>query len=153
MISLLTVLLFLIMGLADKEVKLTEGVMPGNLAPVSNWQGVDIIDNNCVLVQFWSSSEPQSRLENVKMHNMISQSKSGSLKLVSISLDENEAVYKGMIRFDQIDDSTQFHVSSLNDAQMFNKYKLDAKAGNWLINSDGVIIATNVDPDDIRDLI
>jgi hypothetical protein len=111
-ISVILSIAFLYIGAGTKEIKLTEGIQPGNLAPEVILQDVELRGMGYVLVQFWAAYDPQSRLENTMMHNVIFKSKIENLQLVSISLDENPAVFQGVIKTDHLNETTQFNESS-----------------------------------------
>jgi hypothetical protein len=148
-ISLIFGVFFLFGGAGTKEIKLTEGIQPGNLAPEINLQGVNFDENEYVLVQFWAAYDPQSRVENSQMHNAISQSKVSNLRMISISFDENQAVFEGVIKADRLDETSQFHEPLGQKSPIFKNYRLKAGFTNCLINSDGVIVAKNLSPKDL----
>jgi hypothetical protein len=138
---------FLYIGAGTKEIKLTEGIQPGNLAPEINLQEVEIKGNGYVLVQFWAACDPQSRLENTMMHNVISKLKPENLQLVSISLDENQSVFQGVIKADHLDAATQFNEPNGKNSEIFKRYHLKNGFNNWLIDPNGVIVAKNISPE------
>jgi hypothetical protein len=152
-IFLLLGLALLYVGAGTKEIKLTEGIQPGNLAPEINLQGVNLEGNAYVLVQFWAAYDPQSRVKNTRMYNVISRSKTGNVRLVSISLDENPAVFRGIMKTDHLDEGTQFNVPDGKNSVVFKKYRLKTGFSNWLIDSNGVIVAKNLSPAEILDKV
>ncbi|MDR0866169.1 MAG: thioredoxin family protein [Candidatus Symbiothrix sp.] len=150
-ISFPLLIAFLLIGAGAKETKLTEGIQPGNLAPEIKLQGVNLNGNGYVLVQFWAAYDPQSRVENTRMHNVISQLRTKNVQLVSISLDENSSVFQGVIKTDHLDEATQFNEPGGKNSEIFKQYRLKAGFNNWLIDSNGVIVAKNVSPAEILD--
>lgn len=148
-ISLVLALVLLYMGAGTKETQLTEGIQPGNLAPEINLQGVTIQGQGYVLVQFWAAYHPQSRLENTRMYQVISRSKAENIRMISISLDENPAVFQGVIKTDRLDETTQWNEPDGKNSAIFKKYRLKAGFRNWLIDSKGVIVAKNLSPTDV----
>lgn len=146
--SLLLFIIFMMSG-GKKEVRLTEGIQPGNLAPVINMQGIDLKESDYILVQFWSPSDPQSRMENTRMHNVITQRSEKDIRLVSISLDENEAVFKGVIKADKLNGNTQYRQSDLLTPETIKKHRLSSQSKNWLVDSKGMIINTGLNTEDI----
>ncbi|MDR0680929.1 MAG: thioredoxin family protein [Dysgonamonadaceae bacterium] len=152
-ISIVLGTVFLYIGAGTKEIKLTEGIQPGNLAPEIHLQDVEIKENSYVLVQFWAAYHPQSRLENTMMHNVISQSKTENLQLISISLDENKAVFQGVIKTDRLDETTQFNEPAGKNSELFKRYRLKKGLNNWLIDSNGIIVTKNVSPTEILEKI
>jgi hypothetical protein len=149
----LVLIAFLYMGAGTKETKLTEGIQPGNLAPEINLQGVDLKGNGSVLVQFWAAYDPQSRLENTRMYNKISRSKSTNLRMISISLDENPAVFQGIIKTDHLNEASQWNEVSGTQSALFKDYRLKNGFGNYLLNSNGVIVAKNLSPTEVLERV
>ncbi|MDR0547101.1 MAG: hypothetical protein LBG77_05905 [Dysgonamonadaceae bacterium] len=148
--SAVLVFAFLYVGAGTKEIQLTEGIQPGNLAPEINLQGIDTKGKDYVLVQFWAAYNPQSRVENTQMHNVIASLKTDKIGLVSISMDENPAVFKGVLKTDRLDESTQWNEPAGRDSQLFKKYRLKSGFANFLVDANGVIVAKNLSPSDIR---
>jgi len=140
-------------GSRTKEIRLTEGIQPGNLAPEIQWQDIDLKGKKFVLLQFWAAYDAQSRMVNVQMYNAISQSKTKDVRLISISLDESKAVFEGIVKADHLDPATQFNDFRGKNSKIFNDYHLDSGFTNWLINQDGIIVAKNVKPKEISSYI
>jgi len=138
-------------GLSEKEVKLTEGIQPGNLAPEINLQDQDINlkSNKFVLLQFWAAYDAHSRMVNAQMNNVISHLESDDIRLVSISFDKNEAVFEGIVKTEHLDPTTQFNDPRGENSELFKRYRLNSGFSNLLINSEGVIVAKNVNPKEI----
>jgi hypothetical protein len=145
-IFLASAIVLLYMGAGIGEAKLTEGIHPGNLAPEIKLQGVDIKGNGYVLVQFWAAYDPQSRLENVRMHNAISRSGIENLRMVSISFDENQAIVQGIIKSDRLDEAHHRNEANGTRSPLFKSYRLKTGFGNYLVDAKGVIVAKNIGP-------
>lgn len=137
------------MGSGTKEIKFTEGIQPGNLAPGINLQDVNLKSKNYVLLQFWAAYDAQSRIKNTRMHNVISHLETDDIELVSVSLDENESVFRGVIKADDLSPETQFNEPEGRNSEVFKTYRLNAGFNNWLIDSNGMIVAKNVSPEEI----
>ena len=152
-ISFTLAIAFVFSGAGPKETKLTEGIQPGNLAPEMNLQGIDLKGDGYVLVQFWAAYDPQSRLENTRMYNVISQSEITGLRMVSVSFDENQAVFQGIIKTDHLDEATQWNDPGGTRSAIFKAYRLKTGFGNWLLDSNGVIVAKNVSPMEVIERI
>ena len=151
---LFLVFVFLLMtGSRTKEIRLTEGIQPGNLAPEIHRQDINLKGNTFVLLQFWAAYDAHSRMVNVQMYNAISQLKAEDIRLVSVSLDESEAVFEGIVKAEHLDPATQFNDSRGKNSGLFKKYRLNTGFTNWLINPDGIIIAKNVNPKEISNYI
>jgi hypothetical protein len=70
-ILFLVMVCLLMMGLRTKEIRLTEGIQPGNLAPEIHLQDINLKGNKFVLLQFWAAYDARSRMANVQMYNVI----------------------------------------------------------------------------------
>jgi hypothetical protein len=149
----LVLVCLLFTGSSEKEVKLTEGIQPGNLAPGINLQDINLKGNKFVLLQFWAAYDAHSRMVNAQMNNVISHLKTDDIRLVSISLDENEAVFEGIVKAERLNPATQFNDPHGENSEIFKNYRLESGFINLLINPEGVIVAKNVNPKEISGYI
>jgi hypothetical protein len=149
LIFFLTLAFLLMTGTGTKEVKLTEGIQKGNLAPKINLQDVKFENKKWILVQFWAAYNGQSHVLNVQMHNAITRLKTDSIQLISISFDEKKAIFEGVIKVDQLNPATQFNEPKGKNSEIFKTYRLKSGFSNWLIDPEGVIIAKNLSPNEI----
>ncbi|MCL1938332.1 MAG: thioredoxin family protein [Candidatus Azobacteroides sp.] len=152
-VSFIVCVVFLFVGAGTNEKRLTEGIQEGNLAPQINLQGVRLEGKAYVLVQFWAAYDPESRVENAKMHNVISRFKPENLQLISISFDENPVVFQGVVKADHLEETTQFDETEGKNSVLFKSYRLKKGFGNWLIDSNGVIVAKHVSPEKALEII
>ena len=152
-IFFLVLVCLLMTGSRTKEIKFTEGIQPGNLAPGINLQGINLKGNKFILLQFWAAYDAHSRMVNAQMYNAISHLKTDDIRMVSISLDENEAVFEGIVKVEHLNPATQFNDPRGKDSDIFKNYRLSSGFNNWLINSEGVVVAKNVNPRDISGYI
>jgi len=141
------------MGSRTKEIRLTEGIQPGNLAPEINRQDIDLKGETFVLLQFWAGYDARSRMVNVQMYHAVSALKTKDIRLVSVSLDESKAVFEGIVKAERLDPATQFNDPQGKKSDSFKAYRLNSKFTNWLINPEGVIVAKNVSPKEISGYI
>jgi hypothetical protein len=144
---------FLYIGAGTKETKLTEGIQPGNLAPEIHLQGVKLKGDGYVLVQFWAAYDPQSRLENTRMYRVISRSDNNPLRMVAISLDEHPAIFQGIIKADHLDEASQWNEVRGMHSAIFKDYRLKNGFGNYLLDSNGVIVAKNLSPTEVLERV
>ena len=149
-IFFVVLILLLMIGSRTKEIKLTEGIQPGNLAPEIHWQDINLKSNHFTVLQFWAAYDAYSRMLNARMHNVISQLDTEDIRLISVSFDENEAVFDGIVKVDRLNRSTQFNDPKGKTSGIFKSYRLKSGFSNFLINPEGVIVAKNVNPNDIR---
>ena len=140
---------FLMMGSRTKEIRLSEGIQPGNLAPEINRQGINLKDNQFTLLQFWTAYDARSRMLNTQVHNVISRLETDTIRLISIALEENEAVFEGVVKADRLNRATQFNDPRGRKSEIFKTYRLKSGFTNFLIDSKGIIVAKNVKPQEI----
>lgn len=152
-VSFIVCVVFLFIGAGTNEMKQSKGIQEGNLAPKINLPGIRLEGKAYVLVQFWAAYDPASRVENTKMHNVISRFKPENLQLISISFDENPLVFQGVVKADRLEEITQFVETEGKNSVLFKAYRLKKGFGNWLIDSNGVIVAKHVSPEKALEII
>jgi hypothetical protein len=101
------------------------------------------------LLQFWAAYDAGSRVINTRMHNVISRLETENIQLISVSMDEDEAVFEGTIQADGLNPATQFNEPAGKNSGVYKAYRLKSGFNNWLIDSNGVIVAKNVNPAEI----
>ncbi len=149
------------MGLAagSKRSRSVEGVSPGDKAP-----RIEVLENKpqaCfpnsegryVLVNFWAAYDAESRAKNVQMANAVSRMDSSQIVLCSISLDESESVFSETVKLDRLNESTQFHDCLGKDSEVYEKYRLNRGLRNFLINSEGIVVASDISPEQLEKIL
>ena len=139
----------LMMGSGTKEIRITEGIQPGNFAPEINRQDLHLKSDKFTLLQFWAAYDAYSRMLNAQMHNVISHLESEDIRLISVSFDENKAVFEGIIKTEHLIPATQLNESEGEKSEIFKTYRLESGFTNLLINPEGIIVAKNVKPKEI----
>ena len=143
------VLISVTIGFGTKERTFTKGVNPGDLAPEINLQGIDLINDKYVLIQFWAAYDGESRKQNALLNNKISHSELDSLEIVSISFDEKKSVFEQAIRADKLNAANQYNIETGRTSEIYKNYCLNKGFGNLLVNPDGIIIARNVSAEQV----
>ena len=138
---------FFLMSWETKEIRLTSGIQPGNLAPEMDWTELNPDNKKYVLLQFWAAYDAKSRAVNTQMYRTISEN--DGIQLVSFSMDENPAVFEGVLRVDELSRETQFNDYLGKNSPLFKQFRLRAGLGNWLIDQDGIIVARNLSPEEV----
>lgn len=155
-----SVLLSGVSAVGIRDAKPVEGVNPGDLAPriEINGNGSEIHFQNpdgCyTLVNFWAAYDAESRARNVLLWNKVNRLNATGEKVAmySISFDENTSVFEGTIRTDKLMGTTQLHEEEGRHSDLFQTYQLEKGFKNLLINDEGVIIASNVTPEELAQL-
>lgn len=144
--------LFLGIAADTKDAKPVEGVNPGDFAPgiVLNGNETEIHFQNpngrYTLVNFWAAYDASSRAKNVQLWNEVKKLNGSSEKvsMYSISLDERNSVFEETVKTDNLDRTTQLHEEKGFQSEVYKKYKLGRGLRSFLVNSQGVIVATNL---------
>ena len=139
--------------------RISEGIYPGNLMPqlaVSNDEGnkldLSALKGVKVLVNFWAAYDAESHMKNVLLWNTLQKEKY-PVKMVSVSFDKNKTVFEKTLSMDGIEPRLQFIETKGIDSEIYEKYELKKGFKNYLIDENGVIIATNVTPTDLDNLL
>lgn len=145
------------MSAGSKKATLTEGSNPGDLAPSIEFlekDGQSIRFQNqagrYTLIHFWAAYDAESRMHNVLLANKVATMGSDKVRLCAISLDERESVFSETIKIDQLDHSSQYYMDEAVASKVSKKYHLNKGLRNFLIDDHGVIVATNVDADQLE---
>lgn len=140
--------------------RLSEGIYPGNLfsdiTDLENVSGTKInlsdLKGQKVLVNLWAAYNAYSHRDNVLFSNII-ENKNYPVQMVSVCFDKSESIFKRTVALDQIDTKHQFIVGNDAYADLFSRYQLEKGFKNYLIDENGVILATNLAPNDLDKLL
>jgi peroxiredoxin len=108
-----------------------------------------------VLLHFWASDDPFSRIVNKYYLRPIycwSEAEGRQLSLLGVCLDGDINSWKQTIIQDEIDWTTVSDLEGIN-SDVLTRYGIFSSPKNFLINPDGIIIAKDIDYDDIYELI
>ena len=151
---LFVALIPIFMGSSIKGKTFTKGISPGDLAPEIQLQGIDLTNDNYVLIQFWAAYDGESRKQNALLNNKISRSELDNLEVISISFDEKKSVFEQAIRSDKLNVDNQYNVETGKASEIYKNYRLNKKGfGNLLINPEGIIVARNVSPEQVIEML
>jgi hypothetical protein len=156
---LIATVTLLTMSAATKDVRLVEGLSPGDLAP-----GIESLGNErdfnfrnhsgrYILLNFWAAYDAESRIRNIRLANEVGKLGSEKILFRSVSLDEKESIFSETVRIDKLNEATQFHAGQSKRSALYGKYNLKKGFKNYLINDEGVIIATNLTPDELTNVL
>lgn len=73
--------------------------------------------------------------------------------MYSGSLDEKESIFTETVKADRLSGSKQFHEGLGKKSALYGKFNLQKGLKNFLIDDKGVIIAANVTPDKLTDIL
>ncbi|MDR3252605.1 MAG: thioredoxin family protein [Tannerella sp.] len=143
-----------ILSAAPEQASLTEGFRKGDLAPGIALAGGATFANDSgqyTLVHFWATYDAYSRMQNVRLWN--SRKRNDQVKIISVSLDENESVFRETLRTDGLEAAGQIQEKQGAHSATFRKYGLKRGLKNFLIDDRGVIVAVNVAHDRLQEQI
>ena len=147
------------MSSATKEARPTVGTNPGDLAPriesLGNESNINFQNHSgrYTLLNFWAAYDAESRARNVQLWNEVNKLSSDKIAMYSISMDEKESIFTETVKIDKLDLSTQFHEGLGKESELYKKYDLRKGFKNFLINDEGVIIAANVTPEKLTEIL
>ncbi len=152
-------LIFSLTAFIEKD-KPTRGLNEGDVAPdfkiestSNNKQDFTLatLKGTYVLLSFWASYDANSRMLNVSFSNVLRSSR--NVRMVSISFDEFQSIFKETIRMDQIVTPTCFVETEGENSELFKKYSLNKGFVNYLLDGNGVIIAKNISPAELSNYV
>ena len=140
----------------------SEGIYPGDLfSDIKNLESVSGTIVNLsdfrgqkVLVNLWAAYDATSHRDNVLLSNLIDQ-KNYPLTMVSLSFDRSRSVFERTIAIDAIDgrNNHQLFIDGQSQDDLFKHHRLDKGFKNYLIDENGLIVATNLTPESLDQLM
>lgn len=156
LLSVVAVLLivFCFTSFVDKNAMPGEGLVEGYKAPqiILDELNTDALHGKKVLVSFWAAYDAASRASNSLLAAQL-RKLSADIQLVSIDFDASTVIFEETVRMEQLDKSTQFHDRNGNASELFKTFRLKEGFANYLLNEEGVIIAKNLDPKRLYELL
>lgn len=112
-----------------------------------------IHDNKLVMIDFWASWCPDCRVENPNIVAVYNDFKDKGLDILSVSLDTNRDSWIKGINDDNL--YWEYHVSELKgwNCPVANAYGVAFIPQNFLIDTNGIIVAKNLNGDDLRNFV
>lgn len=140
------ILTVLVAAYADRVVKADEGYTAPEIEMLANDSvnvSLDKLRGKYVLVNFWDSSNAVSRIAAGEYDRFLHANNGDSFSLLSINTDENPELFKEIVKKDNLDSSTQFHISDAKARNLSENYRLDSGFSSYLIDPQGKIVAVN----------
>lgn len=148
-----------VMSSTTKKAGISEGITPGSLAPriefLGNESDFDFPNHSgrYTLLNFWAAYDAESRACNVQLANEVNKLGADEIAMLSVSFDEKASVFTETVKADKLDANNQFRDEHGKSSDVYRKYKLKTGFRNFLIDDKGVIIASNVTPKQIPELL
>lgn len=161
-VSLLVLLGLLSFTPSNKS--LENGLLKGDKMKISNEQNLEkaLQANNgaLVLINTWASYNAESRIENIRLAKVIEkykekQFKSGQgLSMIALSLDSYNSVFNETIKRDNLIGVKNFRLEQGYESEIAKNYELkDGTFGNFLLDAHGVILAKNINAEELENLL
>ncbi|MGM9758607.1 MAG: thioredoxin-like domain-containing protein [Parabacteroides sp.] len=148
-----------LMASGNKEAKPTVGLNPGDLAPrIESLEKDSHVrfqnqEGRYTLLNFWAVYDAESRMRNVQLSNLAGKCDPQKLILCSVSLDEMKSVFEETIKTDRLEGTIQWQEAAGKASPVYEMYKLNKGFRNFLIDDKGVIVAANVTPNQLEELL
>lgn len=147
------------MSSGTKEARPTVGTNPGDLAP-----GIESLGNEnnfsfqnhsgrYTLLNFWAAYDAESRARNVQLWNEVNKSDSQKIAMYSVSLDEKKSIFTETVKADRLNGTKQIHDELGRKSALYGKFNLQKGLRSFLIDDKGVIIASNVTPEKLAEVL
>lgn len=150
---LLLAMVMVSMAHTTRDAKISEGLTPGSQMQEIHLQSFSLA-GKYTLLQFWAAYDATSRADNVLISNRLAKMSFENVQMVSVSLDENISVFDETVKVDNLPLSTQLlNVPLGRKSEIFKNYRLAEGFKNLLIDPQGVILAVNISPDKLRDVL
>lgn len=105
-----------------------------------------------VVVNFWATYHAQSRANNVQLYNYL-QNSGSDVEFVSVAFDQNRNVVERTLVLDRLESISQFYEINGIGSETYRVLKLNEGFRNYLIDENGVIIAMNITPEDLKTIL
>ncbi|MFR9166516.1 MAG: TlpA family protein disulfide reductase [Dysgonomonas sp.] len=135
--------------------RLSVGINPGNLIPdftIYDESGkklkVSDLKGQKVLINLWAAYDAKSHLNNVLFWSKLKEADS-SIKMISVSFDQSESLFRKTLDVDGIASKWQAVDTLGKNSSIYKKYRLNEGFKSYLVDENGIILATDITPEDI----
>jgi len=104
---------------------------------------LDNLRGRYVLVNFWDSTNAVSRIAAGEYDRFLHRNTHRPFELVSVNTDADRTLFHEIIKKDDLDSSTQFHISDSRSKRTAARYRVDDGFSSYLLDPQGKIVAIN----------
>ena len=137
----------------NKESVQTEKLLSGDKAPqLALCEGVQPLDlqaapKGFTLLSFWASYDAVSRQNNAALAHLAG--KYDQVKMISVSFDRYASIFRASVKQDGLAESDCFVETAGTDSKAYQTFGLERGFQNYLLDSNGVIVAKNITADEL----
>lgn len=102
-----------------------------------------------VVVTFWSSEQPESRIANQQLGHAAQRY---GISHMSVNMDDSEALYRQLVIVDQLNNQLQWHCDSTQQDNLRRIWRQEARYCSFLIDPEGRILQKDPTPQDLAQL-
>ena len=142
--AILTILFFFTSAFNAYDIDTKVNSFAPNFTVFDNGKQVKLSDyrGRFVLVNFWSSENPESRIKNI-VYNGFSTENSKLISLVSVNFDKTEGLFDEILKKDKLENKSHYFEQDGKNSEVYKKYHLNSGYSSFLISREGRIIAIN----------
>lgn len=107
----------------------------------------------CVLLNFWSSDDAASRIDNNMYAAWANANSSDNLQYVAVNLGDDPELFSAIVKADGLDKDAQYTANGEDAKRIISDFRLAEGYGTVLIGADGRIIAFNPKKSELPSLI
>lgn len=145
-IAVFVVLLFTVSANTGRGSDIAEGMKAPHFT-VKAKDGKDIspsdMDGRFVIVNFWASDDAGSRMAANLYDSYVGNGREEQVCLVSVNFDDNERLFREIVRLDGLDEKSQFNVRPTEMSALINSYGMAGGLKSFLLTPDGTVAAVN----------
>ena len=105
-----------------------------------------------VLLSFWASYDADSRMMNATLCHALRMS-SADVAMISVSFDKYRSIFEETVRRDRINAQTCFVDTKGETSRIYKRYRLEEGFTNYLLDSEGTIVAKNLSASQLSSLL
>lgn len=106
-----------------------------------------------VLLSFWDSREPETRIRVNEYEAFVAASESDAIQLVTINLDDNSRLFESILQSDNLCVGTHLNLTDKDKETVMSLYHPDKTSYSFLIDPTGKIISVNPGKNDLMDCL
>lgn len=107
----------------------------------------------CVLLNFWSSADAESRIENNKYAAWSNANSPDGLQYVAVNVGDDPELVTAIVKADGLDSKAQYVATGKEAQKIISDFRLTEGYGTLLIGQDGRIRAFNPKKTELTSLL